>query len=100
MALRAGDGDLAARLGRFDALAVAVIVGRPLCDVARQLVADWSARPVVRRAAQLQAALPLADDGCILRVAGTSVEEVGRTLRESLSFVPGRLGDNPWKRKW
>ena len=32
--------------------------------------------------------------------AGTSVEAVGATLRRLLRFVPGRLGDDPWRRKW
>jgi urease accessory protein len=45
-------------------------------------------------------ALPIGDDGCILRVAGVSTEQVGRTLREALRFVPAHLGDDPWTRKW
>jgi hypothetical protein len=40
------------------------------------------------------------EDGCILRVAGTSGEQAGRTLRELLRFIPARLGDDPWRRKW
>ena len=42
----------------------------------------------------------LGDDGCVVRLAGTSVEDVGRAMRAHLQFVPALLGDNPWARKW
>ena len=100
LALRAADGDLARRLGRFDALAVAVVAGRSLRAEAADLVAAWSGRPVRRRADELMTASPLGEHGCVLRVAGRSAEQVGRTLREALQFVPARLGDDPWIRKW
>jgi hypothetical protein len=38
--------------------------------------------------------------GCLLRIAGRSVEQVGQALREYLAIVPSMLGDNPWARKW
>lgn len=100
VALRETDGELARRLGRFDVLAIAVVAGRSLRLHAERLVAASSAQPVVRRADQLMTTSPLGENGCILRLAGTSVEQVGRTLRESLRFIPERLGDDPWKRKW
>ena len=100
VALREADGDLARRLGRFDVLAVAVIAGRALRGETEMLVAASSAQPVVRRADQLMTASALGDDGGVLRLAGTSVEQVWRTLRELLRFIPGRLGDDPWRRKW
>ena len=31
---------------------------------------------------------------------GSSLEAVGRSLRTLLQFVPDRLGDDPWRRKW
>jgi urease accessory protein len=98
--LRAMDGDLGRRFGRFEAMAVAVVVGGSFAEHARELVAVWSSRPTVRRAGQLGSALPLGDAGCILRLAGNSAEQVVRALRESLDFVPARLGDDPWRRKW
>ena len=50
--------------------------------------------------AALAAATAVGDSGCVLRLAGRSVEEVGYTLRDLLDFVPDRLGDSPWARKW
>jgi len=55
---------------------------------------------VVRRSDHLVAASALGDDGCVLRIAGCSVEQVGRTIREWLGFLPAMLGDDPWTRKW
>ena len=98
--LRQSDGELAGRLGRFDVLAVVVLVGRSLLREAEKLVAAVSARRIVRRADQLIAASRLGEDGCLLRLASTSIEQLGRTVRELLRFVPERLGDDPWTRKW
>ena len=100
MALRQSDGALAPRLGRFDVLALAVLVGQPLRREVETLLAASAAQPVARRADQLLAAAPLGNDGCIVRIAGTSSEGVGRTLRSLLGCVPERLGDDPWTRKW
>lgn len=100
LALRAADGNLRARLGRFNVLAVAVLAGTTLSAAALSLVANASASPVTRKADQLVAATPLRDCGCVVRFAGTSVERVGRTIRELLAFLPALLGDDPWIRKW
>ncbi|HET9384626.1 MAG TPA: urease accessory protein UreD [Gemmatimonadales bacterium] len=99
-ALRASDGDLAARMGRFDVLALVVIAGAGLQDDATALVSSVNGRPIVRGADELVAAAPLRDCGCVVRVAGRSVEQVGRRLRRLLRFVPALLGDDPWSRKW
>jgi urease accessory protein len=100
LALRAADGDLATRMGRFDVIAVAVAIGPSLRGAVADLVARIGAMPIVRRADQLLAATALGDDGCVIRVAGMSVEQVGRTIRHCLDFVPTLLGDDPWTRKW
>jgi len=100
LALRSADGNLRARLGRFDVLAVAVLAGARLAGVASSLVATGSSMPLPRSADQLVAVTPLGNCGCVVRLAGTSVERVGRTLREFLGFLPALLGDDPWIRKW
>jgi urease accessory protein len=100
LVLRAADGDLAERLGRFDVLAVVALVGTMLAPHAASIVSEISGRPVARRAGELIAAAPLGDAGCILRIAGMSVESVGRTIRGLLGFLPTLLGDDPWSRKW
>jgi urease accessory protein len=99
VALRASDGELPRRLGRFNVLAVALVVGRPLRGEAEAIVAAVSRAPLVRGADELIAASPIGPDACIVRIAGTSGERVGHILRELLRFVPARLGDDPWRRK-
>jgi hypothetical protein len=99
------DGDLAARAGRFDVLALAVIAGARLAGDAARLVASVSAAPIARGAAVVLSAGPLpgldqAPPGCVVRLAGEQVEDVRRALRGLLDFVPGHLGDDPWARKW
>jgi urease accessory protein len=105
LALRDRDGAIGERLGRFDVLAVAVIAGAALTSEAERIVSRAAAAPIVRVADQLVAATALThadlgSAGCLVRVAGRSVEEVGRTIREYLGFVPALLGDDPWSRKW
>ena len=105
LALRREDGDLRARLGRFDVLAVAMVIGGGVTAAGRALVKECDGRAVERRPEQLVVASAVEDGrsrdiGCVLRIAGPSVEAVGRTLRTCLSFVPPALGDDPWARKW
>ena len=100
VALRAADGGLAARFGRYDVLAVAMVLGRGLEDETARIDARVRAEPVRRGADRLVAAAPVGDAGCILRIAGRTVEDVDDTLGDLLGFVPGLLGDSPWARKW
>jgi urease accessory protein len=100
LALRAADGSLRERLGRFNVLAIAVLAGTTLAAAASSLVAKTSALPLLKRPDQLVAATALGDCGCVVRFAGVSVERVGRTVREFLGFLPELLGDDPWIRKW
>ena len=100
LALRAADGDLAARLGRFNVLATAIVAGGLLqADVARVLDLAATQR-AGRRSEQVLAASPMGDDACIVRLAGAGTESVCRTVRRLLQFVPSRLADDPWTRKW
>ena len=90
-------GDLRARMDRFDAYATVVLVGprvAPLVEAARTSPAPS------RRAAIVQAASPLGEDGLIVRIAGTSVEDVTRAARGVLAGLPSILGDDPFARKW
>jgi len=99
-ALRSSDADLATRIGRFDVLALMVIVGEAVAADAAAIVASLNQQPIVRHADMLTSAAPLGDSGCVVRIAGRSVEQVGRHLRQLLGFVPALLGDDPWSRKW
>jgi urease accessory protein len=110
VALRAADGDLARRFGRFEVLATLALIGPALRPHAAAIVAEMSAAPIVRHSDQLASAAALGDsppgaapdgrDGCVVRLAGMSVEAVGRRIRGLLSFLPAMLGDDPWSRKW
>jgi urease accessory protein len=99
-ALRSADGDLATRMGRFDVMALVVIAGETLRSESAALISSVAQAPIVRGADELIAVAPLRDAGCVARVAGKSVEQVGRRLRQLLGFVPALLGDDPWSRKW
>jgi urease accessory protein len=99
LALRAGDGDLERRISRFNVLALVVVVGEALRAAAVDIVARADADPVAARADRLVAATPI-DDGCVVRIAGTSFEQVADAVRAYLAFLPTVLGDSPWSRKW
>jgi urease accessory protein len=98
--LSSRDGDLAARMGRFDVLAVLIIVGTPLAAHVGGILSAVNALAPERRSSILIAAAPVADSGCVVRLAGAQVEDVRRAVRDLLAFVPGLLGDDPWARKW
>jgi urease accessory protein len=85
------------RLGRFNCLALLVVVGEPFRAGAEQILERLSAQPLTRRAATQQSGSPL-PEGAVLRLAGESVEDVGRALREHLALLSE--GDNPWVQKW
>jgi len=94
------DMPLAERFGRFDVWATLAIVGQPLREDWTRALQAIAARPLVPRADRFVTGAPLRDVGVLIRVAGRSVEDVGRTLRQLLTFLPRVLGDNPWARKW
>lgn len=99
------DGDLAARAGRFDVLALLIVAGDRLAPDAARVLETVVALPIARRADVVVSAGPLpglasAPPGCVVRLAGGHVEDVRRELRGLLDFLPGLLGDDPWARKW
>jgi len=98
--LRGAHGDLGARLGRFDVLALVVLAGGGVAGEAAGIVATVAERPLERRPALLMSAAALRGGGCAVRIAGRSVEQVGEAIARLLAFVPARLGDDPWSRKW
>ena len=87
------------RMGRFNCLAVIVIVGPIVAADASRCLAAVEAQPVLRRERLLLSASPIRD-GAILRLAGERVEEVAGEIRRALAFIPQLLGDDPWSRKW
>jgi urease accessory protein len=98
--LRQTDGELAARLDRTNVFAVVTILGPAFYRDAERVVSAVAALPVQKRAEVLQAASLIAGEGCVLRVAGVSLEAVSHVIRQHLTFLPRVLGDDPWARKW
>jgi urease accessory protein len=94
------EDDLGKRMGRFDAVLVAAILGPSLEPHAAGIVSRVERLSVTKGANLLVGASAIAGGGCVLRIAGTSAEEVGREARGYLAFVRTLLGDDPWARKW
>jgi urease accessory protein len=89
-----------ARMGRFDVLLTAILTGPLVAEAAKTLVSRLSEAPVAREADLVMSAATLRDGGAVLRMAGTSVEQMAHTLRACLSFLPPMVGDDIWSRKW
>jgi len=87
------------RTGRFNCFALLLLAGEPLQPAAASLLEAISANPVKRSASLVASASPVRH-GAILRIAGESVEQVGRELHHYLKFASAFLGDDPWARKW
>ena len=89
-------------MGRFEVLLVALLIGPDVASAAGDILERIDDLPVGRRGRAIVSASRINGDagGCLIRIAGTSVEETGSTLRDLLGFVPALLGDDPWSRKW
>jgi urease accessory protein len=87
------------RGGRFNCLATVALLGPRLASDAKEIFEWCSAQPITAKANLVFAASPL-HEGVLLRLAGTSVEAVGRAIHERLGFVRELLKDDPWERKW
>jgi urease accessory protein len=94
-----GTMSLGDRMGRFHCVALLLLLGSQLSAAAKGALEHIAARPVGRRETLVASASPVRD-GALLRVAGESVEDVGRELRAQLDFLSDILGDDPWARKW
>src|SRR4029078_4005321 len=100
LALRAADGDLAVRMGRFDVVALIAVVGTALRALGDTVVAKAAAWPETRRSDELVAVTPLGELGGVVGIVGRSAEQVARTVRGLVADLPTLLGDDPWTRKW
>jgi urease accessory protein len=98
LVLDPAQGDLASRMGRFDALATVIAVG-PEARAIRDGILGAAPR-LATRADRVESASPLGKHGAIARIAATSVERVTMRLRELLAPLSAALGDDPFARKW
>jgi len=92
------EGALAPRMGRFEALALLAVFGPQVTALREALLSPPA--PLRRRASVIETASPLGEDGALLRVAATSVEEAMSAVRARLRALPLLLGDDPLARKW
>ncbi len=93
------------RMGRFEVLLTAVLMGPLVGDAASLILHEASQSSIIKDADLIASASRLGgsglgDSGALVRIAGVSVEQVGRVLREYLKFLSPLLGDDPWRRKW
>ena len=88
------------RMGRFDVLLTAVITGPLVASAAAHIVGGLSQSSINRQSDLVTSASRLRDGGALLRMAGTSVEQVGRALRAHFAFLGPLTGDDLWSRKW
>ncbi len=91
---------IAGRMQRFEVLLTAVVTGPLISDGAAAILHHATQSPIVKHADLILSASPLRDGGTLLRMAGVSVEQIGRALRNYFAFLFPLLGDDPWSRKW
>jgi urease accessory protein len=99
-ALALEGADLQTRMGRFNILCLIAIAGPRLAGHAAGALSKISSAPIERSARTIVGGSPLGEDGCLIRLAGITFEEVAHVARGLLEFVPALLGDDPWSRKW
>ena len=90
---------LSHRMGRFNCLALVLIIGDSLRDAGARALEDIAARPITRAAPLICSASPVSH-GTLLRFAGERVEDVVGEIHRQLAFIPALLHDDPWSRKW
>ena len=97
--LDGADGDPGERMGRFEVMLTAAVIGPALEPWAHEIVREVEELPVPSRSRLVAGASSLERGGCVLRIAGLAAEEVWLAAMTYLAFVPRLLGDNPWIRK-
>ncbi len=93
------DGELARRLGRFEAIGTVVICGPRVSAIAQAQLAALAAAPVRRDEPVIVAGSPLGD-GAMFRIAGDRVQAVVEATRSLLRDVCSAVGEDPWSRKF
>jgi hypothetical protein len=87
-------------MGRFVVILTAVLTGPAVAAAAAAMLDRTSRMPIDRDGDLVVSASRLRDGGALLRMAGSSVEHVGRTLRGQMAFLSPLIGDDLWSRKW
>ena len=93
-------GKISERISRFNVFSLILMLGPRFEEDGKLLLSSQSDQPIGSRVDLIVTASPLSTEGVMVRIAGVSTEEVSKALRRFLHFVPEKLGDNPWARKW
>lgn len=83
------------RMGRFDCIALLLLVGPPMREPAAAILRFVGGQPVRPGAGLIFSASPLGDGGAIVRLAAADTESAAQWLRDRLEFLPGLLGGDP-----
>ncbi len=86
------------RLGRFNCVCLISVIGGPLREQAKALLAAIAVKPVAKRSSLIFSGSAIRE-GALVRVAGEHSEEVTRYVYQTLGFVASLLQDDPWIRK-
>jgi urease accessory protein len=92
-------GDLCARMGRFDAIATIAAFGPGATEVRERLVGAASSAPA-HGAARMHAVTVLSPTASLGRVAAVSAQEAIAATRTLLAPIALALGDDPFARRW
>jgi urease accessory protein len=87
------------RTGRFNCLALLLLVGPQVRSLAGRMLEGMASRPVTTRASLVCSASPIRD-GVVLRAGGETVEQVAREIHTHLRSLAEVLGGDPWERKY
>jgi urease accessory protein UreH len=90
-------GAIDRRMGRFAAMATAIVLGPRVGSLGKAELAKLP--PVAHRAPVVIAGSELAD-GAMFRIAGEDIETVVAATRDLLRAACALLGEDPWSRKW
>jgi urease accessory protein len=93
-------GEVAARMGPFDAWATIVLVGPAVREASRELLER--SRPSHHLSSEVEAIETVAplDDGCLVRIAARSTAILSSRVRAALACVAPLYGDDPFTRRW
>jgi urease accessory protein len=87
------------RMGRYNAVALLLLLGPAMRTAAESVLETSGAAPVLRRPPVVESASPVGD-GAIFRMAAVSVEALTGALRRRMEPLRSALGGDPWAARW
>jgi urease accessory protein len=93
-------GDIARRMGPFDAWATVVLVGPALPVASCAVGAPPRPRPPPAAGLPAIETVTPVDDGCLVRIAARTTAILSSRVRDALASVAPLYGDDPFTRRW